>query len=101
MPRAVFDFHGGMYGILFAVQNLTLGATGALAAVSDVTNVYDVVPYKVVGRERIRAASRGDVEAWVVEVGDPVGLERLPATSIAVASYLVSRRWPEPSAFRT
>ena len=71
LPTPVFDFNGGMYGMLFAAQKLKVGATGTLPAISDATNDDVVVPSRVVGREKIRAGSRGTVNAWVVETGNP------------------------------
>ena len=75
LPMPVYDFNGGMYGVLFAAQKLKTGATGALPAIAEFTDDFESVPYKVIGQERIRAGSRGDVDAWVVEVGTPTTLK--------------------------
>jgi len=72
LPMPVFDFNGGMYGLLFAAQRLKVGLTGELPAVNDVTNTYETVPFAVVRQERIGAGAKGDVDAWVVETGKPV-----------------------------
>lgn len=74
LPSAVFDFDGGMYGTLFAAQRLHLGARGVLPSVDDVADTSISQPYAVVRRERVNAGVRGDVMAWVVEVGSPVTL---------------------------
>ena len=74
LPVPVFDFNGGMYGLLLATQKLVLGMTGALPAVAEFTNDYEVISYKVVGRERVQVGTREEIDTWVVEVGDPVSL---------------------------
>ena len=74
LPAIVFDFNGGMYGLLLATQKLTLGMTGTLPAVAEFTNDYEVISYKVVGRERVRVGASEEIDTWVVETGDPASL---------------------------
>jgi hypothetical protein len=72
LPTKVFDFNGGMYGLMFAVQPLSVGMTGTLPSVNDATNDYDIVAFAVVRREKVRAGGTGLIDAWVVETGSPV-----------------------------
>jgi hypothetical protein len=74
LPVPVYDFNGGMYGILLAAQHLRLGYRGVLPAIAEFTDDYDTVPFRVVRRERVRAGYLGPVETWVVEVGEPTAM---------------------------
>ena len=74
LPVPVYDFNGGMYGMLLAAQPLRLGHRGVLPAIAEFTDDYDTVPFRVVRRERVRAGHLGRVGAWVVEVGEPTAM---------------------------
>jgi hypothetical protein len=74
MPVPVYDFNGGMYGMLLAAQPLRLGYHGVLPAIAEFTDDYDTVPFRVVRRERVRAGYLGPTETWVVEVGEPTAM---------------------------
>ncbi len=69
-PGPVFDFNGGMYGLLLAAQSLHAGDAGTIPSLDEFTDDYKPVRFKVTGRERIRAGAKGDVDCWVVEVED-------------------------------
>jgi len=90
LATPVFDFSGGMYGLLFAGRHLDAGMSGTLPTVSDTSDAYELVPYHVVSRSRVRAGWMGDVDAWVVEAGDPVAfriwvMDRAPYIARLVA----------------
>jgi len=74
MPVPVYDFNGGMYGMLLAAQPLRLGYRGVLPAIAEFTDDYDTVPFRVVGRERVRAGYLGPTDTWVVAVGEPTAM---------------------------
>jgi hypothetical protein len=74
LPVPVYDFNGGMYGMLLAGMNLRPGDRGILPAIGEFTDDYDTIPFRVVRRETVRAGSRGQVETWVVEVGEPTAM---------------------------
>lgn len=68
---AVYDFNGGLYGLLLAALPLRLGLDGSLPAVADKENTLTVEPFRVVRQEFVSAGSLGKVKAWVVERGTP------------------------------
>ena len=74
MPVPVYDFNGGMYGMLLAGMNLHLGYRGVMPAIGEFTDDYDTVPFRVVRHEPVRAGYLGNVETWVVEVGEPTAM---------------------------
>jgi hypothetical protein len=69
LPSAVYDFNGGMYGTLLAAQPLRIGYSGEIPAVGEFDNKFVAIPFHVVRREAIQAGFKGQVQAWVVEVG--------------------------------
>ena len=71
LPTAVYDFNGGLYGLLLATLPLKTGLTGSLPAVADRENTLSVEPFHVLREESVSAGSRGMVKAWVVESGHP------------------------------
>ena len=72
LPSTMFDYYGGMYGLLFAMQTLRVGATGSIPAVAEFSDAFEVVPFRVVKRETLQAGVRGAISAWEVDVGNPV-----------------------------
>lgn len=68
LPFAIYDFNGGMYGMLLAAQPLRVGYKGVLPAAKEFEDKPDLVPFEVVGKERIRAGFKGETDAWVVKV---------------------------------
>ena len=92
-PVPVYDFNGGMYGLLLAAQPLRIGYAGKLPAIGEFDDTYDTVPFKVVRREKIGAGAKGEIDAWVVDVGAPTTMtfwiaERPP--------YIIRLKTPEP-----
>jgi hypothetical protein len=70
-PEAVFDFYGGMYGLLLSCFPLDVGYSGTFTAVDEFTDVATPVTFSVVRRERVRAGARGDVDTLVTVVDTP------------------------------
>jgi hypothetical protein len=71
LPQAVYDFNGGMYGILLASLPLRKGLKGTLPAIADRDARLTAEPFEVLGRETVHAGSRGNLTAWVVESTHP------------------------------
>lgn len=71
LAEPVYDFNGGMYGILLASLPLKVGLKGALPAVADKDAKLTSEPFEVVGQEEVQAGSHGQVKAWVVDSVHP------------------------------
>ena len=67
LPQAVYDFNGGLYGILLAALPLKAGLTGSIPAVADREDKLTVEPFHVLREEHVSAGAHGTVKAWVVE----------------------------------
>ena len=71
LPVPVYDFNGGLYGILLASLPLKPGLTGSLPAINDEGNALSIEPFHVLRQETVSAGARGRVKAWVVETVKP------------------------------
>ncbi len=71
LPQAVYDFNGGMYGILLASLPLKVGLRGTLPAVAEDDGTLTREPFEVLRREMVSAGARGVVKAWVVDSAKP------------------------------
>ena len=71
LSQPVYDFNGGMYGILLAALPLEKGLRGSLPAMAE--NAYEVEqePVEAIGRETVDAGRSGKVTAWVVDCVKP------------------------------
>jgi len=67
LDRPVFDFYGGMYGVLISALPLAKGYTTELPALDTNKMAVDWVPVRVKGRETIPAGPGKTAETWVVE----------------------------------
>jgi len=67
LDRPVFDFYGGMYGVLISALPLAEGCTTELPAFDTTKMAIDWVPVRVKGRETVESGSGKTTEAWVVE----------------------------------
>jgi hypothetical protein len=67
LDRHVFDFYGGMYGVLISALPLADGYAAEIPAFDTVTMAIDWVPVRVKGRETIPAGAGKKAETWVVE----------------------------------
>jgi hypothetical protein len=71
LPHPVYDFNGGMYGILMASLPLREGLRGTLPAIADGDDKLTSEPFEVLRQEDVEAGARGKVKAWVVESARP------------------------------
>jgi hypothetical protein len=71
LPQAVYDFNGGLYGLLLAALPLKAGLKGSLPAVADRENTLTAESFHVLREEQVQAGNRGAVKAWVVESVKP------------------------------
>jgi hypothetical protein len=67
LDRHVFDFYGGMYGILISTLPLADGYEAEIPAFDTTKMAIDWVPVRVKGRETVPAGSGKKTETWVVE----------------------------------
>ncbi|MGH8093857.1 MAG: hypothetical protein ACREIF_10330 [Chthoniobacterales bacterium] len=66
----VFDFYGGMWGLLLASCPLREGYKGALPSVAENEENLRWCRFEVTGREMVAAGGGKKVEAWVVKTDD-------------------------------
>ena len=69
--QPMFDFYGGMYGILLSCFPLKVGYTGTLLAVDEFKDETQPVTFTVLRKETVRAGSRGMVDAFVTVADTP------------------------------
>src|SRR4029077_18170724 len=67
LDRPVFDFYGGMYGVLISDLPLVEGYTTELPAFDTTRMAIDWVPVRVKGRETVESGPGKTRETWVVE----------------------------------
>jgi len=67
LDRHVFDFYGGMYGVLISTLPLADGYAAEIPAFDTTKMAIDWVPVRVKGREIIPAGVGKKTETWVVE----------------------------------
>lgn len=67
LDRPVFDFYGGMYGILISTLPLDFGYQAEIPALDTNNMAVDWVSVRVTGRETVGAGPGKAAEAWVVE----------------------------------
>jgi hypothetical protein len=67
LDRQVFDFYGGMYGVLISTLPLAQGYTTKIPTLDTNKMAIDWVPVRVKGRETVDAGEGKKAETWVVE----------------------------------
>jgi Protein of unknown function (DUF3108) len=67
LDRPVFDFYGGMYGVLISALPLAEGYATELPAFDTTKMAIDWVPVRVKGRETVESGPAKTTETWVVE----------------------------------
>ena len=82
------DFVGGMFGLLVAGFPLQRDFT-AKFPVFDPRNGVAWATYTVIDRERVRAGKGRTVEAWTVEVQDPVRVARMIFSLTKEPPYII------------
>ena len=63
----VYDFYGGLYGLLLVVFPLKQGYSAAFASLDEFTPTVSWTSFTVTGQENVQAGRSGTVMAWVVE----------------------------------
>ena len=76
ITRRVFDFNGGMFGLLIVGFPLQKDFSASFP-VFDPRKGMVWGKYTVIDRERVPAGKGRTIEAWVVEVQDPVRLSKM------------------------
>ena len=76
IAQPVFDFNGGLFGLLVAGFPLKEGFS-ATFPIFDPRSGVAWARYDVVGRERVPSGKGRTTEAWIVEVQDPVRVARM------------------------
>jgi hypothetical protein len=71
LQQAVYDFNGGLFGILLTSLPLKEGLKGTLPAVGDREDKLTSEPFEVLRQEIVGAGAHGKVKAWVVESARP------------------------------
>jgi hypothetical protein len=67
LDQPVFDFYGGMYGMLISTLPLADGYAAEIPTFDTNKMAIDWVPVRVKGREVVEASPGKKVETWVVE----------------------------------
>ena len=67
LDRRVFDFYGGMYGMLISTLPLADGYSTEIPTFDTTKMAIDWVPVRVKGRETVDAGAGKKAETWVVE----------------------------------
>jgi hypothetical protein len=67
LDRRVFDFYGGMYGMLISTLPLADGYSTEIPTFDTTKMAIDWVPVRVKGRETVDAGAGEKAETWVVE----------------------------------
>jgi hypothetical protein len=67
LDRDVFDFYGGMYGVLISALPLASGYEAEIPALDTNKMAIDWVSVRVKGRETVPAGAGKKAETWVVE----------------------------------
>ncbi len=70
---AVFDFYGGMYGMLLVTGPLKEGYAARLPSIGEGDNDLHWVPYQVLREESVSAGSGKEVRAWLVLADTSIG----------------------------
>lgn len=71
MEVPVFDYHGGMYGILLATLPLKEGFTRTIPTLSEKGNEFQWITFTVGKQESVEAGPGKQVMAWPVEIDEP------------------------------
>jgi hypothetical protein len=67
VPAPVFDFYGGMYGLLLSAFPLQEGYSATLSSADEFEAKVKDVTFTVLGKEAVDAGPSGRRDAWIVE----------------------------------
>ena len=70
LGKPVFDFAGGLWGLLLASFPLRAGYSATLPSIAEFDDKLEPVSFTVRGKETVSAGCKGNVEAWAVDVGE-------------------------------
>ena len=70
MEQPIFDYHGGMYGLLLATFPLRDGFTATLPTLAEERDAFEWTTFKVGKQELVEAGPGKQVMAWPVEVDE-------------------------------
>ena len=73
LAATVFDYHGGMWGMVFAGAPLQVGFEGSFQTIDEFTPTVSPVKFKVVREEEVAAGPGKKVMAFVVEADSEKG----------------------------
>jgi len=68
---ALYDYYGGMYALLLSTAPLKKGYEASFSSIDEFEDTPVRVDFKVLGRERVPAGSRGSIETWKVGSNRP------------------------------
>lgn len=86
--QPVFDFDGGLFGLLLAGFPLKENFTAKFPVFHPRDGVAWAT-YTVIGREQVPAGKNHTIEAWTVEVQDPVRLSRMVFSLTKEPPYII------------
>jgi len=86
--QPVFDFNGGMFGLLIVGFPLSENFS-AKFPVFDPRSGVAWARYTVIGRERVPAGKGRTIDAWTVEVQDPVRVARMIFSLTKEPPYII------------
>jgi hypothetical protein len=88
ISQPVFDFNGGLFGLLIDGFPLKAGFSAAFP-VFDPRSGIAWARYTVIGRERVPSGKGRTTEAWTVEVQDPVRTARMLFSLTKEPPYII------------
>jgi hypothetical protein len=88
IAQRVFDFNGGMFGLLVVGFPLQKDFSASFP-VFDPRKGVVWAKYTVIGQERVRAGKGRTIDAWIVEVQDPVRLSRMIFSLTKQPPYII------------
>jgi hypothetical protein len=71
LPAAAYDFNGDMYGLILVGLPLRAGLEGRFESLEEYSEQPATESFKIVGKEKVAAGAKGNVDAWKVLVDRP------------------------------
>ena len=91
----VFDFYGGMYGLLIRALPLQAGYSTTLPAVDEDSQEFREVTVHVLRKDPVNAGPGGQIEAWLAEAETSLGAMRF--WIVTSPPYIIRLEWtPDP-----
>lgn len=70
LEAPVFDFSGGLYGLILVTAPLKTGFVASLPSLDENTEAVHWITFRVTGEEMVEAGPGRKIKAWVVETDD-------------------------------